>query len=280
MKTKFLFRLKIALVGLSIGLFNCQANDQEDLTKDKSVEFDPVGYYVSSFGGAYRITGEAIVDSGYVEGSGDYYYRYNIVSSGSLTDLADYAAFLVAQNDESNPFNGGKYSRFDFIRDGDYVYYCQTGYAEETAEAAEALEPADFQDIDNGGCGGQFPFTELVRVKSTNPLVSFIGSYTDNYGGEFQFDWTKLTTFSEVAVIKIDPDRASVFTRNPSHAAYNPSKISRFDFARTSEGLYYCTTVYDAETLAEAEEAPLADASDPANSGCGSFAWTELSDEN
>ena len=51
----------------------------------------------------------------------------------------------------------------------------------------------------------------------------------------------------------------------------------RFDWAYVGETLYYCWVVFDATSLQDAIDAPRADDSDPAKSGCGGmFAWTQM----
>jgi hypothetical protein len=71
-----------------------------------------------------------------------------------------YAArnFLVAQNDATNSFFPGLWSRFDWTTDGTgALWYCQSAYAEaREADAVEVTE-ADPTDPANGGCGGAYP---------------------------------------------------------------------------------------------------------------------------
>jgi hypothetical protein len=70
--------------------------------------------------------------------------------------------WVIAQNDPSDAYFPGLYSRFDWVEGlhGD-LFYCQTEIDAATAEAAEATPRADDTDPDNAGCVG-FPWTNLV----------------------------------------------------------------------------------------------------------------------
>lgn len=74
------------------------------------------------------------------------------------------AEYAIAQNDGGNEYNPGKWSRLDWtIADGD-VYYCQSAYAAESAELAEAAS-ADAGNL-AAGCGG-FSWSELSPIPDT-----------------------------------------------------------------------------------------------------------------
>lgn len=71
-----------------------------------------------------------------------------------------YAArdFLIAQNDASNSFFPGLWSRFDWTTDGaGTMWYCQSAYAEAREADAAEVPAADPTDPANGGCGGAYP---------------------------------------------------------------------------------------------------------------------------
>lgn len=69
--------------------------------------------------------------------------------------------WVVAQNDVENAWNGGLYSRFDWHRaDDDSLWYCQSAFAAQSADEAQAATPADPADLD-AGCGG-FSWTALT----------------------------------------------------------------------------------------------------------------------
>ncbi len=71
--------------------------------------------------------------------------------------------YLVAQNDEQNAYNPGKWSRFDWVWYNGALYYCQTAYDKSSQKEAEEVEAADPSNPEEGGCGG-FPWTKLTKV--------------------------------------------------------------------------------------------------------------------
>jgi len=70
------------------------------------------------------------------------------------------AGYLVAQNDEANEYAPGAWSRFDWLLNGEELWYCQIAYEAESAEDAEAMS-ADPSDPSMTGCGG-FPWSLLT----------------------------------------------------------------------------------------------------------------------
>ena len=71
------------------------------------------------------------------------------------------AMAIIAENGAANMFEPGKFSRFDWTQLGDRLFYCQTAFNAETAEAAANTEGADPSDPAADGCG-MFPWTELL----------------------------------------------------------------------------------------------------------------------
>jgi hypothetical protein len=110
-----------------------------------------VGSYVDEFGTEHEITEES-----WTQTFGDY-----DPSVFRIAGWDDDEQWLVAQNDDANPFNPGAWSRFDWVDPGDgHLYYCQTAYdAPDRPSAEDTLRPDD-ADPATGGCGG-FPWTDL-----------------------------------------------------------------------------------------------------------------------
>jgi hypothetical protein len=74
--------------------------------------------------------------------------------------------FLIAQNAETNPAQGGLWTRIDWLPFGDqgpFMWgYCFTVYDAPTRDAARAARPAD-RGSPRTGCNG-FPFSRMQRV--------------------------------------------------------------------------------------------------------------------
>lgn len=85
------------------------------------------------------------------------------MGSDSKFNVQDYdnAAFVIgAQNDASNMYNPGLFSRFDWTFSNTDLYVCQTAYDAPTLAAALATPAADSTDLATG-CGGN-PWSWLV----------------------------------------------------------------------------------------------------------------------
>lgn len=82
--------------------------------------------------------------------------------------FSDARRFVVAQNDASNSYHPGLWSRFDWAEHGGHTWYCQTEFGAATEAAAAYATPADATDPASGGCGGAwpggFPWTRLDPV--------------------------------------------------------------------------------------------------------------------
>ena len=57
---------------------------------------------------------------------------------------------------------------------------------------------------------------------------------------------------------------------------FSPGLFSRFEWVRVGDQLYFCESPFDAATEAAALSAARPDRSDPASTGCGTFAWSPL----
>ena len=79
-----------------------------------------------------------------------------------VTTFDDVGNLIIAENSADNMFAPGKFSRFDWTQLGDRLFYCQSVFDADTADAAANAEGADPSDPTVGGCGGMFPWTELL----------------------------------------------------------------------------------------------------------------------
>jgi hypothetical protein len=83
------------------------------------------------------------------------------LGSFAIAEYNNDEMWLVAQNAESNMYNPGLWSRFDWTWDTDNnLYYCQSVYDGPTIDDAKAgsANPDDLMM----GCGGMFPWTKLI----------------------------------------------------------------------------------------------------------------------
>lgn len=69
---------------------------------------------------------------------------------------------IIAENAADNMFAPGKFSRFDWTQVDDRLFFCQSAFDKDTAEDAADSPSADPTDPTTGGCGGMFPWSELL----------------------------------------------------------------------------------------------------------------------
>lgn len=82
----------------------------------------------------------------------------NSAGSFAISQWSNEEMWLVAQNAETNTYNPGNWSRFDWTWDGEQLYYCQSLFDGATIDDALAAS-ANAGDLAMG-CGG-FPWSQL-----------------------------------------------------------------------------------------------------------------------
>ncbi len=106
-----------------------------------------------------------------------------------------------------------------------------------------------------------------------NPPLEVIGVWDDNFGGT-----TEITaeSWGALRIDSYDNDENIVIAQNPSDDEFSPDTFNRIVWTEPADGEFYvCFVDFGLSTTAEAESSTAtADDSDPANSGCGAFAWT------
>ena len=128
-----------------------------------------------------------------------------------------------------------------------------------------------------GGCGSD---------NDQGPL-EIIGTYQDEFFGTgfgtihiiTQDTWTQQFETGGTSVFHI-LEYSNFFefltAQNDSANGFNPDLFSRFDWTFFNGNLYYCQIAFDKTTLEDARATKDADRTDPPNSGCGGFFWTNL----
>ena len=107
------------------------------------------GSWDDSFGGSQQITS-------FLWTQGAYLFH--------IQQYDNDAKWAVAENDASNEYNAGLFSRFDWHWDaaGD-LWYCQTAYDAASAEDALSADAPDSSDLETAGCGG-FSWTMMTAA--------------------------------------------------------------------------------------------------------------------
>jgi hypothetical protein len=112
---------------------------------------------------------------------------------------------------------------------------------------------------------------------SSGSDLAILGEYVDNYETNHEITnemWT--SGESTFTITQFSNETQMVIAQNSSENEWSADLWSRFDWTENAEGLWICQTTYDSDTEEAAMNTLAADVTDPANSGCSSFAWTKL----
>ncbi|MEM6926403.1 MAG: hypothetical protein AAF602_05715 [Myxococcota bacterium] len=132
------------------------ADSDADTDTDTDADADTLaiaGTYLSNFGATYTISETSVsVD-------------YGTPDTFAVASFDNAAGIIIAQNASTNTYNADLWSRFEWVVDGQTVFWCQQAFDEMSATEAENADPADRADPEMGGCGvpaNNFPFTGLT----------------------------------------------------------------------------------------------------------------------
>jgi len=142
------------------------------------------------------------------------------------------------------------------------------------ADASTGEEPDASTGEEPDASTGEEPDASLAELE-------IAGTYSDDFQGSHQItgdSWTQVyeSGTSVFNISQFSNEEGYLIAQNDADNEFNPELWSRFDWTEKDGTLWYCQSVYDAESEQEALDADPADDSDPANSGCGGFAWSEL----
>jgi len=189
------------------------------------------------------------------------------------------AGYFIIQKSASDAFNASKYQKIVYIANNDGSFYTCTLSPFNSNDAATAEAITDTTTKTNpatGGCSG-FSWTKLTPAK--NPLI---GKWRDAYSGKHtisESNWiSDYGTPATEPIIRYNAIDSYLIIQKPANDAYNPSKYQKIVITQHSGSWYTCTlSPFDSATANAA--AAIADSTtktNPATTGCGGFAWTQL----
>lgn len=105
--------------------------------------------------------------------------------------------------------------------------------------------------------------------------ASIVGRWANGWGGE---ETISATAWNDSAIVSFDGAARVAIVQSPAWDPFTPGKFARHEWTTpAADGtFYYCTAAFGLPSAEAALAAPPADASDPANAGCGGFSWTHL----
>jgi len=119
-------------------------------------------------------------------------------------------------------------------------------------------------------------------VDSESITLEISGKYSDGYGAHEISDENWKQIYGEAVILfnikSFDNDvKYLVAQSDESNDGDFAGKFNKFEWIVKDEALYFCNSVFDAETEEAAENAKALDRTDPENGGCGDYPWTKLS---
>lgn len=148
---------------------------------------------------------------------------------------------------------------------------------------AASIGCAGVVDDDTGAPDTDATDTDTDADTDTDDPDGFalVGSYVDTWGTQHTITeelWTQ--TFpngdgERYHLVGHDNGERWAIARNDADNPWNADKYSRFDWVVDGGDLWYCQSVFDAETADDARNATPADPGDR-DGGCGGFTWTAL----
>lgn len=145
------------------------------------------------------------------------------------------------------------------------------------AGAGGAIEPPAcvndvvFTGAGDGGAGGE---GGAGGAASQELEPGILGTWVDNFGGGLEIT---ASHWNSGTIQAWDNTTNVVYTQNSSCSAFSPRKFSKYVYTQpVNDSFYFCTIVYDADTLAAAQASTkMADASDLDGVGCNGFSWSK-----
>ena len=148
-------------------------------------------------------------------------------------------------------------------------------------DQADAEASGDDSDDDSGGdSGGDSSGDSGGDETGTDETIEIEGVWNEFFppDGEVVHTITNTTWDQESTDFGVNLTLESFDNGTRSAIAYDGAAYSKLQWTWTDDDtrLWYCTAVFSARTAEEAQAGPDADATDPANGGCGGFSWSNL----
>ena len=162
----------------------------------------------------------------------------------------------------------------------DQVYFCQSAYGLQSEAEALSAQRADRSSPASSGCGA---FAWSALHSGQGPLA-LMGDRLDNYGTEHTITsvrWSMNSEFmpgatTEYVIDHFDNIEGFLIAQATEDTTYYPGYWNRIDWTWYGGNFWYCQTDFDANSAAEAEATPAADATQPDLAGCNLSPWTRL----
>ena len=184
----------------------------------------------------------------------------------NITQFDNDAGWLIAQNDAGNPFNAGKYSKFEWLDDNQgQSFFCQSVF-EANTEGEAATISADRDNLETG-CREM----GWKRYRSAMPLR---GTHIDDSSmphtiNAFRWTWGAYIYH----IVEFPYQDQLVITRNDQNNPTGSSQWSQLAWVEDSGSIWVCNAGIAEDIESAREFTP-----DRSNvvSGCNGDGWSQL----
>lgn len=105
--------------------------------------------------------------------------------------------------------------------------------------------------------------------------IELVGTWDNDFGTSEEIT---VDTWAGTPIVSYDNENNFTVFQNASDAEFDPDKFAKVVWTEIeADSFYYCWVAFGLDTEQEAlDAADTSDATDPATTGCGDFAWTKL----
>lgn len=128
------------------------------------------------------------------------------------------------------------------------------------------------------GCGPAPDDTGEERPEPKTINASLLGTWQTNFDTQ---ESITVDRWGDNEIHSYDNGSNLVITRVPDDGEWSPGTYSKIVYTDiVDDRFFYCIVTYDKATADDAlADETTADATDPLNSGCGGFSWTQMTRE-
>ena len=144
-----------------------------------------------------------------------------------------------------------------------------------TTSATSNTDDASSSDTSGGDTSGGDTSGDASGADAASVGGGIFGTWASSFGG---YSEISSTAWDGALVIKWDQTARWAITQNASNDPFNPAAFNKIVWTTPKDGTFYaCTIEYGQVTAQLAQDTThTADDSHPDKSGCGGFAWTQL----
>lgn len=115
---------------------------------------------------------------------------------------------------------------------------------------------------------------QISPLDAMQSVIEVLGTWNSSFTG---LEVIAETTWGAASIRSYNNDQNFAITQNPSDAPVSADKFNRLVWTEIESNIfYYCTVDFNLDTLADAENSPLVADSTQLETGCGGFAWTQM----